>query len=143
MSEADDVKTLIQLKSRQLQKLKEREALLGISTDPGILIQIEDLEMELEELQAKLAALEAGASVRASSTVPSSSSVGGTSPSSFRQIKIKSLQQRREDLFTEFEAANKQLRNALGEVERTRLKRQLKSLEIEIEEVESELSSLR
>ncbi|HEX9923371.1 MAG TPA: hypothetical protein VGD99_11980 [Anaerolineae bacterium] len=134
MSEADDVKTLIRTKSRHLQKLKEREALLGISTDPAMLIQIEDLETELDRLQAKLAALETGAPIPPAD---------GVSPSSFRQIKIKSLQQRREDLFAEFEAANKQLRNALSEVERTRLKRQLKSLEIEIEEVESELSSLR
>jgi hypothetical protein len=143
MSEADDVKTLIQTKSRQLQKLKEREALLGISTDPATLIQIEDLEAELDELQAKLAALESGASVRVSSTATSFSPADGASASSFRQIKIKSLQQRRDDLFAEFEAANKQLRNALSEVERTRLKRQLKSLEIEIEEVEGELNSLR
>jgi chromosome segregation ATPase len=89
----------------------------------------------LAELQTQLAALESDTSARVSSIAPSLSS--------FRQIKIRSLQQRRDDLFAEFEAANRQLRNALSEVERTRLKRQLKSLEIEIEEVESELSSLR
>jgi archaellum component FlaC len=143
MSEADSIRKRISDKSRRLQKFKEQEALLGISTDPAILIQIEDLEAQLEELQAQLKALESGASARMSSIAPSSSPADGASPSSFRQIKIKSLQQRREDLFAEFEAANKQLRNALSEVERTRLKRQLKSLEVEIEEVESELSSLR
>lgn len=135
MSEADGIRKIISDKSRRLQKLKEQEALYGISVDPRILIEIEDLETQLEELQTQLAALESGTSARVSSTAPS--------PSSFRQIKIESLQQRRDDLFAEFEAANKQLRNALSEVERTRLKRQLKSLEIEIEEVEGELNSLR
>jgi len=143
MSEADHVKNLIHTKSRRLQKFKEQEALLGISTDPATLIQIEDLEAELEKLQTQLAALESGASTRVSSTATSTSSTDAAPASSFRQIKIKNLQQRREDLFAEFEATNKQLRSALSEVERTRLKRQLKSLEVEIEEVESELSSLR
>jgi hypothetical protein len=143
MSEADGLKKIISEKRRRLQKRKEQEALLGISTDPATLIEIEDLEMQLEALQAQLAALEAGTPAGVASTATALPPADGAAASSFRQVKIKSLQQRRDDLFAEFEAANKQLGNALSEVERTRLKRQLKGLEIEIEEVESELSSLR
>jgi hypothetical protein len=46
--------TLITLRSRYLQKLKEQQAKQGISTDPGTLLQIEDIEAELEKLQAEL-----------------------------------------------------------------------------------------
>jgi hypothetical protein len=56
--EAIDLKKLINIKSRRLQKLKEQEAAYGISTDPGILIEIEKIEAELEQLQAELATLE-------------------------------------------------------------------------------------
>ncbi|MCB0176298.1 MAG: WD40 repeat domain-containing protein [Anaerolineae bacterium] len=43
-----------ELKKRRLQKLKQQAALSGISTDPKILIEIEDIEKELEEFDIQL-----------------------------------------------------------------------------------------
>ena len=53
------LKKLIIIKNRRLQKLKEQQALYGISVDPRIPIEIEDIEVELEKLNAALIALEA------------------------------------------------------------------------------------
>lgn len=50
----DDVKKLIIAKNRRLQLLKEREARMGSSTDPSILIEIEYLEAEISEIQREL-----------------------------------------------------------------------------------------
>jgi hypothetical protein len=43
---------------RRLQLLKEKEALLGISADPSIKIEIEDIEAKLEELRVELSRLD-------------------------------------------------------------------------------------
>lgn len=43
MSRRSDLQNLIRQKNRRLQKFKEEEAVKGLSTDPGVLIQIEDL----------------------------------------------------------------------------------------------------
>lgn len=51
---AEDIKKLIFTHNRRLQKLKERQALEGISADPKIALEIEDIEAELEELQDEL-----------------------------------------------------------------------------------------
>lgn len=53
-----DIKKLIAKHSRRLQLLKEKQAILGINADPGILIEIEDIEAELEKLQAQLKPME-------------------------------------------------------------------------------------
>lgn len=57
MSREDDIRRLIVKHTRRLQKLKEKKAELGISTDPSLDIEIEDIEAELAKLQAELAAL--------------------------------------------------------------------------------------
>jgi hypothetical protein len=62
---------------------------------------------------------------------------------SFRQVKLKNLQRRHDELVADYEAASNQLSSSVDEVERTRLKRRAKALEQEIQEVESELTSLR
>lgn len=49
-----DIKKLIELVARRLQKRREEQALKGISTPPEVLIEIEDLEAQLEGLQARL-----------------------------------------------------------------------------------------
>lgn len=54
MSRREDIQKLIVLYNRRLQKLREQEALKGISTPPEILIEIEDLEDKLAGLQAEL-----------------------------------------------------------------------------------------
>lgn len=53
-SELEHVETLISYKTKRLQKLREKQALLGvISVPPEILLEIEMLEIEIEELQQK------------------------------------------------------------------------------------------
>jgi hypothetical protein len=54
MSSKDDVRRLIINYTRRLQKLKEQKAIEGISSDPKILIEIEDIETEIEILQKRL-----------------------------------------------------------------------------------------
>lgn len=54
MSRIDDIKAIIALRQRRLQKLKEHRALLGSSTDPATLIEIEDIENEIKGLQIEL-----------------------------------------------------------------------------------------
>ncbi|MCB0208828.1 MAG: response regulator [Anaerolineae bacterium] len=49
----DDIKKLIIEHNRRLQLLKEQQARQGISTDPRIIIEIEDIEAKIEELQDK------------------------------------------------------------------------------------------
>jgi hypothetical protein len=51
---SSDIKKLIELSARRLQKRKEEQALKGISTPPEVLIEIEDLEAQLEMLQVQL-----------------------------------------------------------------------------------------
>lgn len=58
MSAKDDLKKLITNHRRRLQKLKERQALEGLSVDPTVLIEIEDIEARLLELQRDLTSLE-------------------------------------------------------------------------------------
>lgn len=58
MSRQDDVKNLINHNFRRLQKLKEKRALEGMSVDPKILIEIEDIEALIEKLQIELKTIE-------------------------------------------------------------------------------------
>lgn len=138
MSDADDFKKLIREKKRRLQKLKEQEALYGTSVDPHILIQIEDLEADIEQLKDELAALEAG-----EPQSPATSNASVSTSTSFRQVKARNLEKRLADLIAEYEAANNQLSQTLSEVDRTRLKRQLETVEHEIEQVENDLNALQ
>lgn len=57
MSREDDLKELIVQHKRRLQKLREQQAREGISADPKIFIEIEDIEVTIAALQAELAAL--------------------------------------------------------------------------------------
>ncbi len=50
----EDIEKLIIIYDRRLQKLKEQQALAGISVDPKILIEIEDIEAKIAELQTEL-----------------------------------------------------------------------------------------
>lgn len=62
MSTARDLRSLIAKHTRSLQKLKEQQALFGIHTPHHLLIEIEDIEAEIEKLQAELTDLEGGKS---------------------------------------------------------------------------------
>jgi hypothetical protein len=54
MSNQDDLKKLITDYAKRLQKLKEQKAIAGLSVDPKIPIEIEDIESEIESLQVQL-----------------------------------------------------------------------------------------
>ncbi len=54
MSQKDELKQLIERKSRRLHQLKMKEATSGINTPPEVLIEIDDLNAEIPKLQAEL-----------------------------------------------------------------------------------------
>src|SRR3990170_753005 len=54
MSRQEDIERLIVNYSRRLQKLKEQEAFSGISADPAVKLEIEDIEAKIRELQREL-----------------------------------------------------------------------------------------
>jgi serine/threonine protein kinase len=58
MPDQDHIKRLLTNYSRRLQKLKEQQALEGISIDPKILIEIEDIEAQLKKLAIDLKEIE-------------------------------------------------------------------------------------
>jgi hypothetical protein len=58
MSEKDNIKQQIINHNRRLQKLKQKQALYGLDVQPHVLMEIEDIEAELESLQAQLKTLD-------------------------------------------------------------------------------------
>jgi hypothetical protein len=54
MSQENDLRNLIVIRQRRLQKLKEKEASFGLNTPVDILTEIEDIETEIENLQGEL-----------------------------------------------------------------------------------------
>ncbi len=69
MSRRDEIKKLITKHNRRLQILREQQALKGRTVAPEILIEIQDLEANIETLQAELKAIEQD--VATESTQPS------------------------------------------------------------------------
>ncbi len=51
MSQQADLQKQIAAHSRRLQKLKEKQATLGISADSGLEIEIEDIEAKIAKLE--------------------------------------------------------------------------------------------
>ncbi len=72
MSKVEDIQNLITSNQRRLQILKEQQALTGISTEPKIVLEIENIEGELAKLQIELA--EAKAQEAAVASAPTSRS---------------------------------------------------------------------
>lgn len=54
IAKRDEIQDLINKNQRRLQKLKEKEAMLGVNTPPEILIEIEDIEEEIKSLREEL-----------------------------------------------------------------------------------------
>ncbi len=54
MSRQDDIQKLISNHQRRLQLLQEQQALRGLSTPPDVVIEIEDVEAQIQALQAEL-----------------------------------------------------------------------------------------
>ena len=59
MSTPEDIRKLIHTHQRRLQKLKEKQAAMGINTPAEVSIEIEDIEAKLKELSDDLAAEQA------------------------------------------------------------------------------------
>ncbi|MCB0197398.1 MAG: hypothetical protein KDJ65_35955 [Anaerolineae bacterium] len=57
MSRKNDVQQLIRNNQLRLQKLKEQQALYGISADPRLSIEIDGIEAEIDKLKAELETL--------------------------------------------------------------------------------------
>jgi hypothetical protein len=57
MSTAEDIQKLIINHTRRLQKLEERQALEGISVDPAVSIEIEDIRTKIDSLKTELQAV--------------------------------------------------------------------------------------
>jgi len=58
VSEINDLRRLIKIHQRRLQKLKEQKAFSGPATDPAVLMEIEDIQVEIARSKRKLTALE-------------------------------------------------------------------------------------
>ncbi len=58
MSSQDDMRELITLNSRRLRELKKQRAIKGLFVDPAVTIEIEDIESEIEGLEAQLKKIE-------------------------------------------------------------------------------------
>ena len=58
MSQKDKIEKLIKSYDRRLQKLEQQAAVSGITVDPKVLIEIEDIEEKIKGLQADLDTLE-------------------------------------------------------------------------------------
>jgi hypothetical protein len=67
---------------------------------------------------------------------------GAPGENSFRARKRQLVQQRLDALVEEYEAANNQLMQALAEIDRVRLRRQIATLDKQIQETEAELAVL-
>ncbi|HOU13759.1 MAG TPA: hypothetical protein PKZ84_11635 [Anaerolineae bacterium] len=87
-----------------------------------------------QELTSPAATPQAPYPASAANTVPASGS--------FRERKRQLLQQRLAAQIEEYEAANRQLAQTLGEVECVRIKRQMETLEKQIQETEAELAAM-
>ncbi len=57
MSHQDDIRQQIAIHDRRLQILKQQQAAMGISVEPKIVTEIEDIEAELKVLKAELEAI--------------------------------------------------------------------------------------
>ncbi|MCB0153589.1 MAG: hypothetical protein KDF65_02245, partial [Anaerolineae bacterium] len=85
MSQSDELRRLIGIRQRRLQKLKEQLAFQGSAADPKIAMEIEDIEAEIETLQAQLA--ESG------SDMPDQPNLDAAEPSSaFKGVRVGEVQ---------------------------------------------------
>lgn len=81
MARQDDIKKLLVNHNRRLQALQERKALYGLEVPIAVLTEIEDIEAEIERLQAELAEL-----------VPPSEAISQRTNLIANRFEIKNLQ---------------------------------------------------
>jgi hypothetical protein len=101
MSYEDDIRELIEIKYRRWQELKKQEALFGKKTDPGVLIEIRDIEVDIQEMQTNL-----GKAIVNLSTAPQHQA------QSHSTSRLESLRFR--DIYHPYETALSQLLQDLG-----------------------------
>lgn len=70
MPKRAELENLILKHQRRLQKLKERKATFGLNTPPEVLTEIEDIEAEIELLQAALIRVNAAAAANVTHPSP-------------------------------------------------------------------------
>ncbi|MCB0165312.1 MAG: TIR domain-containing protein [Anaerolineae bacterium] len=87
MSRLEDIKRLLSLHERRLQKLKEKQALQGSNTPAEDLIEMEDIEAEIETIEAEIKAL-TGAVKPA---LPAANHAAGTTEESWAEATITTL----------------------------------------------------
>lgn len=95
MSDQAHLQNLIKTYTRRLYKLREQQAWTGRRTDPAVIIEIEDIEAELAALQNKLAALNSE-----SAPASQSESSSETVTSDTRLIDLKSIKTKLDELQT-------------------------------------------
>ena len=121
-----DIKKFIELDTRRLQKLKEQQALKGISTPPEVLIEIEDIEAKLEQLQVQLSQAQEDEIATQAKLYILASIRGSWSASGYKELThykkleatLKKVSQPDEAVFTslaELRHDTPQLRRALAE----------------------------
>lgn len=54
MPDSDSIKELLHIHTRRLQELKKKEATYGLSADPSLLLEIENIEAEIQKLRRQL-----------------------------------------------------------------------------------------
>jgi hypothetical protein len=70
VSRRNDLTNLIRLHNRRLQKLKEQQAVQGLNADPGLLMEIEDIESIIGRLKAELEEIDEAVVSTPLTTVP-------------------------------------------------------------------------
>ncbi|MCB9078281.1 MAG: hypothetical protein H6631_11850 [Anaerolineaceae bacterium] len=78
MPKRAELENLILKHQRRLQKLKERKATFGLNTPPEVLTEIEDIEAEIESLQAALIRVNAAAAANVTHPITGSTPSGGS-----------------------------------------------------------------
>jgi hypothetical protein len=127
---------------RSLALSLEQQAAYGLLTPQHVVFAIEETRDNIRRIKGILSGW--GVPVdNHPNDEPPPKPAASPAGSSLRQTKIKNLQRRLDDLLADHEAANNQLSNALGEVERNRLRRQVEALEQEIAQVEQQLQELQ
>ena len=59
MSQIDELKNLLKINRRRLQKLEETRAYYGVATPPHILMEIEDIEDDIERSRVPIDVVDA------------------------------------------------------------------------------------
>ncbi len=77
MATPDEIRDLIEINNRRLQERKKQLATFGLSADPSITLEIENIEAQLQTLRTELQNLLDGASAAGQSSAPAATAPTG------------------------------------------------------------------